>query len=54
MALLWLRGEKKVDTKIKKSAPEGEPTVFNEKYMMKTSLEFDLELNKYVSKPSKL
>ena len=47
--ILWMRGEKKIDTKTKQ-AWQGQ-IKFSEKFMMKTNLEFNIQKNEYFSKP---
>ena len=50
--LLWMRGGKKIDTQTRK-AKDGQ-TKFGEKFMMKTSLEYNTQTNEYFTKPSQL
>lgn len=44
-----MRGDKNIDTRTK-AAKDGQVR-FGEKFMMKTSLEFDTEQQQYVAKP---
>ena len=49
LTILWVRGDKNIDTRTRYSK-EGR-IKFNEKFMMKTSLEFDTTREIYVAKP---
>lgn len=49
LTILWVRGGKNIDTN-RRYAKEG-TIKFKEKFMMKTSLEFDTNLAQYVAKP---
>lgn len=49
LTILWIRGDKNIDTRTR-YAKDGK-VKFSEKFMMKTSLEFDTELQTYVAKP---
>ena len=48
--LLWMRGGKKIDTQTRKSK-DGQ-TKFGEKFMMKTTLEYNTVTDEYFTKPS--
>ena len=47
--ILWVRGEKKIDTSTRKSN-RGQ-IKFGDKFMMKTNMEFNLETGEFFSKP---
>ena len=50
--ILWVRGGKKIDTRTRQSK-DGQ-TRFGEKFMMKTTLEYNVESDTYFAKPSQL
>ena len=50
--ILWVRGGKKIDTRTRQSK-DGQ-TKFGEKFMMKTTLEYNTETDEYFAKPSQL
>lgn len=51
-SIYWIRGGKKIDTRTR---PANKGVVrFGEKFMMKTTLEFDTEKKEYIPKPSQL
>ena len=54
IAILWKRGSKKIDTLIKQISPENNQCVFNEKFQMKTQLEWDSLRNQFRPKKSTL
>ena len=41
VVILWKRGTKKIDTAVKPVSPQENTAVFNEKFQMKTQLEWD-------------
>ena len=45
IVILWKRGNKKIDTQVKPITPETQQSVFNEKFQMKTQLEWDVLRN---------
>ena len=47
--IVWVRGEKKIDTKVRQ-AQQGQ-VKFSEKFMMTTKLEYDKEKEVFISKP---
>ena len=51
----WQRGSKHIDTKVKELDPQQQHlVVFNEKFQMKTALEYDLINKEFLSKKSVL
>ena len=48
--VLWIRGEKKIDTRVK--AMTDKVAVFKERFSMKTNLEFDPDTRITKSKPT--
>ena len=54
IVILWKRNQKKIDTKVKRISPETNMTVFNEKFQMKTQLEWDSLRNNFRPKKSVL
>lgn len=51
--ILWKRGAKSIDTKVKKIGEnEGNTAIFNEKFQMKTAIEWDSLRNKFGKKKS--
>ena len=54
IVILWKRGSKKIDTLIKHISPENNQCVFNEKFQMKTQLEWDSLRNQFRPKKSTL
>ena len=49
LQILWIRGAKKIDTRIK-TIKNGKVS-FNEKFQMKTALDFDSNTGTYLPKP---
>ncbi len=45
IVILWKRGNKKIDTQVKPISPSTQVSVFNEKFQMKTQLEWDVLRN---------
>lgn len=54
MYIEWQRGGKSIDTKVKDIDPAQNMAMFNEKFQMKTVLEFDKAANLFLSKKSVL
>jgi hypothetical protein len=54
IVILWKRNQKKIDTRVKPISPETQMTVFNEKFQMKTQLEWDPLRNQFKAKKSVL
>ena len=54
IVILWKRGQKKIDTQVKPITPETQTSVFNEKFQMKTQLEWDSLRNQFRQKKSVL
>ena len=54
IVILWKRGTKKIDTQVKAISPEKPNAVFNEKFQMKTQLEWDSLRNIFRKKSSDL
>ncbi len=52
--VLWKRGKNTIDTKVKQVAPGQPVALFNEKFQMKTQLEYDTLKRQYVRKKSDL
>jgi hypothetical protein len=52
IVILWKRGAKKIDTKVKSISPENATAIFNEQFQMKTQLEWDSLRNKFRKKQS--
>ena len=52
IVILWKRGAKKIDTKIKSITPENTTAIFNEQFQMKTQLEWDSLRNQFRKKQS--
>ena len=52
--VLWKRGKNTIDTKIKQVGPGQPVAMFNEKFQMKTQLEYDTLKRQYVRKKSDL
>ena len=52
--VLWKRGAKTIDTKIKQLSPAITEALFNEKFQMKTQLEFDPLRRQFARKKSDL
>ena len=50
--ILWKRGAKSIDTKVKKIGENENTAVFNEKFQMKTAIEWDSLRNKFGKKKS--
>mmetsp|Transcript_21755 Transcript_21755/g.15582 ORF Transcript_21755/g.15582 Transcript_21755/m.15582 type:complete len:89 (+) Transcript_21755:62-328(+) len=50
--ILWKRGSKSIDTKLQMITPEDGVAVFNEKFQMKTAIEWDSLRNKFGKKKS--
>ena len=47
--ILWVRGEKKIDTRTRQS--DGGQIKFSEKFMMKTNVEYNSAKDEYYAKP---
>ena len=47
--LIFIKGSKDIDTKVK--SLQDKKATFNEKFEMKTGIDFDLNLNKFIAKP---
>jgi hypothetical protein len=54
IVILWKRGTKKIDTQVKPISPEKPNSIFNEKFQMKTQLEWDSLRNIFRKKSSDL
>lgn len=54
IVILWKRGTKKIDTQVKPISPEKPHSIFNEKFQMKTQLEWDSLRNIFRKKGSDL
>lgn len=54
IVILWKRGTKKIDTQVKPISPEKPSSIFNEKFQMKTQLEWDSLRNIFRKKSSDL
>ena len=52
--ILWMRGSKKIDTRVKVLSAEKGSASFNEKFQMKTSLDYNADLQKFIGKKSTL
>ena len=52
--ILWQRGNKAIDTKVKTLGPNSEVAVFNEKFQMKTAIDWDSLRSKFGKKKSLL
>ena len=52
--VLWKRGKNSIDTKVKQVGPGQQTALFNEKFQMKTQLEYDTLKRQYVRKKSDL
>lgn len=50
----WQRGGRSIDTKVKDIDPSSNMGIFNEKFQMKTALDFDAGSNMFLSKKSVL
>ena len=50
----WRRGTKKIETKPGKASPENPIVTFNEKFQMKTMLDFDPQTEQFIRKESQL
>jgi hypothetical protein len=54
VVILWKRGQKTIDTKVKQLSPSVSEAVFNDRFQMKTQLEYDAILRKFARKKSNL
>ena len=54
IVILWKRNQKKIDTRVKPISPENPVSYFNEKFQMKTQLEWDPLRNQFRPKRSVL
>jgi hypothetical protein len=54
VVVLWKRGKNTIDTKVKQVGPGQQVALFNEKFQMKTQLEYDTLKRQYVRKKSDL
>jgi hypothetical protein len=52
--VLWKRGKNTIDTKVRQVGPGQPVAMFNEKFQMKTQLEYDTLKRQYVRKKSDL
>jgi len=52
--VLWKRGKNTIDTKVRQVGPGQPVALFNEKFQMKTQLEYDTLKRQYVRKKSDL
>ena len=52
--VLWKRGAKTIDTKVKQLSPSVSEAVFSEKFQMKTQLDFDMIRKQFARKKSDL
>lgn len=54
VTVLWKRGAKTIDTKVKQLSPSVCEAVFSEKFQMKTQLDFDMIRKQFARKKSDL
>jgi hypothetical protein len=54
VTVLWKRGAKTIDTKVKQLSPSVNEAVFSEKFQMKTQLDFDMIRKQFARKKSDL
>lgn len=52
--IYWTRGKKKIDTRVAVVKPDTQIGKFNDKFQMKTVLQYDEESNEFKPKPSTL
>ena len=54
VVIIWKRGTTTIDTKVKQLGPEVTEAVFNDKYEMRTQMDYDNLLKKFPMKKSNL
>jgi len=54
VVVIWKRGAKTIDTKVKQVTPTNPEAIFNDKFQMKTQLDYDILLKKFARKKSDL